>query len=86
VNEPVFIGLDLAWSDRNRTGGAVICGRRAVAATGLLTDDAAIEAFIASHLPAGAPAVIGVDAPLCVPNPRGRRARRSRSVAGVGQI
>jgi predicted RNase H-like nuclease len=70
---PVFIGLDLAWSDRNRTGGAVICDGVLVAATGLLTDDDAIEAFIASHLPEGAPAVIGVDAPLRVPNPRGRR-------------
>ena len=70
---PVFIGLDLAWSDRNRTGGAVICDGVLVAATGLLTDDDAIEAFIASHLPEGAPAVIGVDAPLCVPNSSGRR-------------
>lgn len=70
---PVFIGLDLAWSDRNRTGGAVICDGVLVTANGLLTDDDAIEAFIASHLSEGAPAVIGVDAPLRVPNPSGRR-------------
>lgn len=73
IPPPIFIGLDLAWSDRNRTGGAVICDGVLVAATGLLTDDASIEAFIAAHLPAGAPAVIGVDAPLRVPNLTGRR-------------
>lgn len=70
---PVFIGLDLAWSDRNRTGGAVICDGSLVTSTGLLTDDASIEAFIAEHLPGGAPVVIAVDAPLRVPNQSGRR-------------
>lgn len=70
---PVFIGLDLAWSDRNRSGGAVICNGVLEASTGLLTDDASIEAFIAEHLPDGAPAVIAVDAPLRVPNQHGRR-------------
>jgi len=73
MSSPVFIGLDLAWSERNRTGGAVICEGVLVAATGLLTDDASIEAFIAAHLPADAAAVIGVDAPLRVPNLGGRR-------------
>ncbi|MFO7630995.1 MAG: DUF429 domain-containing protein [Caldilinea sp.] len=73
MNSPVFIGLDLAWSTRNRTGGAVIRDGVLIAATGLLTDDASIEAFIAAHLPDGAPTVIGVDAPLRVPNQSGRR-------------
>lgn len=73
MSAPVFIGLDLAWSDRNRTGGAVICAGALVAATGLLTDDVAIEAFIAAHLPDSAPTVIAVDAPLRVPNSTGRR-------------
>ncbi|HAJ38541.1 MAG TPA: DUF429 domain-containing protein [Chloroflexi bacterium] len=73
MSSPVFIGLDLAWSERNRTGGAVISAGALVAATGLLTDDAAIEAFIADYLPPGAPAVIAVDAPLRVPNVTGRR-------------
>jgi predicted RNase H-like nuclease len=70
---PVFIGLDLAWSNRNRTGGAVIRNGVLVASTGLLSDDASIEAFIDGHLPEGAPAVIAVDAPLRVPNQTGRR-------------
>ena len=70
----VFIGLDLAWSRRNRTGGAVIRAGRLVAQTGLLTDDASILAFVESHLPDDAPAVVAINAPLTVPNETGRRA------------
>ncbi len=73
MSPPLFIGLDLAWSERNRTGAAVICDGTLVAATGVLTDDAAIEAYIATHLPNDADAIIGIDAPLCVPNQSGRR-------------
>ncbi len=70
---PIFIGLDLAWSTRNRTGGAVIREGALLAWTGTLTDDASIEAFIAEHVPAGAPLVVAIDAPLRVPNTSGRR-------------
>lgn len=70
---PVFIGLDLAWSSRNRTGGAVVRNGRLVAWTGALAGDDAIVAFVAQHLAADAPAVVAVDAPLCVPNQTGRR-------------
>lgn len=72
-DRPVFIGLDLAWSNRNRTGGAVIQDGRLVAATGVLDSDAAILRFVAAHLPANAAAVMAVDAPLCVPNASGKR-------------
>jgi predicted RNase H-like nuclease len=70
---PRFIGLDLAWSDRNPSGGAIIAGGNLVAWTGGLTDDDSILEFVRSHSPAGAPAVIGVDAPLRVTNLTGRR-------------
>ena len=70
---PVFIGLDLAWSTRNRTGGAVIRDGALQAWTGTLTDDASIETFIADHVPAGVPLVVAIDAPLRVPNSSGRR-------------
>ncbi|MFN8466801.1 MAG: DUF429 domain-containing protein [Caldilineaceae bacterium] len=73
ANRPVFIGLDLAWSSRNRTGGAVIQDGRMVAATGVLGSDAEILRFVADYLPANAAAVVAVDAPLCVPNAEGRR-------------
>ncbi len=73
MTSPFFIGLDLAWGERNRTGAAVIHAGALIAATGLLTDDASIEAYIAEHLPNDAPAVIGIDAPLRVPNQGGQR-------------
>ena len=74
MNEPVCIGLDLAWGERNRTGAAVLAGGRLTAWTGLLTDDASILDFVAAHLPAAGPAVVAIDAPLRVPNLTGRRA------------
>ena len=70
---PTFIGLDLAWSSRNRSGGAVIQAGQLVAATGLLRGDEEVLAFVADHLPAPGAAVVAVDAPLCVPNDTGRR-------------
>jgi predicted RNase H-like nuclease len=78
VTAPRYIGLDLAWSGRNRSGGAVLVleepGRvRLLAASGLLGSDAELLDFVAAHLPDGAPVVIGVDAPLWVPNETGRR-------------
>ncbi len=74
MGEPVCIGLDLAWGERNRTGGAVLVGGRLAAWTGVLTDNAAILDFVAAHLPDDRPAIVAVDAPLCVPNLTGRRA------------
>ena len=70
---PCFVGLDLAWSAANRTGGAVIQDGTLRAWSGVLTDDASIEAFIATHVPEDAPLVIAIDAPLRVPNEHGRR-------------
>jgi predicted RNase H-like nuclease len=70
---PAFVGLDLAWSSRNRTGGAVIQNGCLLASDGLLTDNESILAFVAAHVPKGAPAVVAVDAPLRVPNLTGRR-------------
>lgn len=70
---PVFVGLDLAWSRRNRTGGAVIQNGMLIDYTGLLGSDEEIVKFVAAHLPAQAPAVLAVDAPLWVPNATGRR-------------
>jgi predicted RNase H-like nuclease len=77
VDEAVtFIGIDLAWSPRNRSGAAVLRGF-ATGATlvdfAVLGTDAAIVAYIERHAGAG-PAIVAVDAPLCVPNETGRRA------------
>lgn len=69
----VFIGVDLAWSPRNRTGAAILQGHTLVASTGQLGSNEDILAFVAPYLQADTPAVIGVDAPLRVPNLTGSR-------------
>lgn len=69
----VFIGLDLAWSPRNRIGAAILQGDTLVAATGELGSNADILAFVAPYVQADTPAVIGIDAPLRVPNLTGSR-------------
>lgn len=69
----VFIGLDLAWSPRNRTGAAILQDHTLVAYTGQLGSNEDILAFVAPYLQDDAPAVIAVDAPLRVPNLTGRR-------------
>jgi predicted RNase H-like nuclease len=74
-NAVTFIGIDLAWSPRNLTGAAVLRGGMAGADLidhGLLGDDAAVSAYIVRHAGDG-PAIVGVDAPLWVPNETGRR-------------
>lgn len=69
------IGLDLAWSERNASGGAVISG----GSTGgvfehaaLLGDNTEIIAYVQEHAGDG-PCIVAVDAPLHVPNEEGRR-------------
>ncbi len=69
-----FIGIDLAWSHRNPSGGAVIRDGVLLASTGELGSDDEIVAFVKQWLPDGAPAVVAVDAPLRVPNLTGSRA------------
>ncbi len=70
-----FIGLDLAWSPRNPTGGAVIEGDEhggTFVDSALLSDDASLIAYVEQHASDG-PAIVAVDAPLHVPNETGRR-------------
>ena len=69
-----FVGVDLAWSPRNRSGGAVLsAGGDVLAASATLTDDQAILDFITQGIPDGTPGLIGIDAPLAVPNESGGR-------------
>jgi len=69
-----FIGIDLAWSPRNRSGAAVLSASgRLLEATGELGDDDEILDLVQRVLPAGAPGLIAVDAPLAVPNETGWR-------------
>jgi histidinol-phosphate phosphatase family protein len=69
-----FLGIDLAWSPRNQSGGAVLSqSGRLLEATSSLGDDDEVLDWVARALPSGAPGLIAVDAPLAVPNERGWR-------------
>ncbi len=77
--EPIFVGLDLAWSSRHNTAGAVA---RWDAATGrarltawreeLGSNDEIVE-WVRSVAPRPGPAFVAIDAPLVVPNVSGAR-------------
>ncbi len=69
----LFIGLDLAWSPRNPTGVAILRDNQLITYTGHLDSNEAILAFVHPYLAQGESAVIGVDAPLRVPNAIGSR-------------
>ena len=70
---PSFIGIDLAWSDKNRSGVAVIRKGRLVACSGGLGKMSEIVDFIGDHLSRRNGSVVAVDAPLRVPNETGIR-------------
>lgn len=72
--QDVFIGLDLAWSRRNPSGGAVILGNHLVDWRADLSDDASIVAYVGQWLTPDGAAVVAVDAPLRVSNQEGARA------------
>jgi predicted RNase H-like nuclease len=66
-----FLGIDLAWGDRNRTGLAAVDGTgRLVASTSVIDDDE-IAGFVSTH--GVGTLVAAIDAPLVVPNATGRR-------------
>lgn len=84
-----FLGIDLAWSDRARTGLAVLDeSGRLVASTSVVTDDDVVG-WVEDHTRAGGGVssggggtppggtfdgvVAAIDAPLVVPNATGRR-------------
>ncbi len=70
-----FVGIDLAWSDSNPTGLALIEGGResgSLVSTELVETDEEIVGWVEEKV-AGSEAVLAVDAPLTVPNETGRR-------------
>ncbi|MBP2456073.1 bifunctional ribonuclease/(p)ppGpp synthase [Mycolicibacterium lutetiense] len=66
-----FVGLDLAWGEKNQTGVAVIDASGRVLHVGVAQDDddigAAIEPYISGDC------LVAIDAPLIVKNPTGHR-------------
>ncbi|MGD9046694.1 MAG: HAD-IIIA family hydrolase [Anaerolineae bacterium] len=78
-----FVGIDLAWSPRNSSGGVVLSETgQVLAATASLGDDEAVLDFVTQGVPSGAPGLIAIDAPLVVPNETGGRPC-DRQVAAV---
>lgn len=71
--ETTFIGIDLAWGNRNPTAVVALRrGRLCAYQSGLMSLDA-IADFVGDHLSAQAGTIVAVDAPLRVPNLHGSR-------------
>ena len=66
-----YLGIDLAWGEKNPTGIAVLDDSCRLLHLSAVTTDAAIEATVAPY--ADGRVVAGIDAPLVVTNPTGSR-------------
>ena len=75
-----YIGIDLAWGQKNTTAVVVLVGPDDAArgawplafADALLSDDE-IVGFVAAYAPANEGVIVAIDAPTIVPNETGRR-------------
>jgi predicted RNase H-like nuclease len=65
------IGIDLAWGSKARTGVAVADAAGQLLLVDSVITDTDLDAILAPHL--AGPCVVGIDAPLIVTNPTGRR-------------
>jgi|SRR3989344_7397741 len=71
----LFIGIDLAWSENNKSGIAALDGDKKqvkLISTSLVLKDSEIIGFI-EKITKNNNALISIDAPLIVPNEEGRR-------------
>jgi predicted RNase H-like nuclease len=66
-----FVGLDLAWGEKNQTGVAVVDADGRLLHVGVAQDDESIAAAVAPFT--GDDCVVAIDAPLIVTNPTGHR-------------
>jgi predicted RNase H-like nuclease len=66
-----FVGLDLAWGEKNHTGVAVIDSDGRLLQIGIARDDASIEDTVAPYV--SDDCLVAIDAPLIVKNPTGHR-------------
>ena len=79
-----FIGIDLAWGHRARTGVAALDeGGRLLSVESLLTDDEILRWVAAQP---GVPVVVAVDAPLVVPNETGQRDCERQIASAYGRL
>ena len=66
-----FVGLDLAWGEKNSTGVAVVDSGGRLLHIGAVQDDASIEAAVGPYV--SDDCMVAIDAPLIVRNPTGAR-------------
>ncbi|OHV03441.1 DUF429 domain-containing protein [Mycobacterium talmoniae] len=66
-----FVGLDLAWGEKNRTGVAVVDADGRLLHVSSVQDDASIEDAVAPYV--SGDCLVAIDAPLIVTNPTGYR-------------
>jgi predicted RNase H-like nuclease len=66
-----FVGLDLAWGDKNQTGVAAIGGDGRLLHVGVAHDDESIATAVAPYVQDEC--LVAIDAPLIVNNPTGYR-------------
>jgi len=79
-----FLGIDLAWGQRARTGvAAVDDAGRLVSVDSVLTDDD-ILTWVAAQ--PGQPVVVAIDAPLVVPNATGQRECERQIASAYGRF
>ncbi|WP_151524035.1 DUF429 domain-containing protein [Serinicoccus kebangsaanensis] len=66
----MFVGIDLAWNDRARTGLAAVDADGRLVGSATFRSDEEIDAWLRAY---PGPEVVAVDAPLIVTNPTGQR-------------
>src|ERR1700753_813004 len=66
-----FVGLDLAWGEKNNTGIAVVDSDGRLLHVGAGHDDESIEAAVEPYV--SDDCLVAIDAPLIVRNPAGAR-------------
>ena len=66
-----FVGLDLAWGEKNNTGVAVVDSDGRLLYVGAAHDDESIEAAVEPYV--SNDCLVAIDAPLIVRNPTGSR-------------
>jgi predicted RNase H-like nuclease len=66
-----FVGIDLAWGEKNHTGVAAVDSDGRLLHVGAAQDDASIEAAVAPYVKDEC--LVAIDAPLIVNNPTGFR-------------
>jgi predicted RNase H-like nuclease len=78
--ETVFVGIDLAWGPRNRTGVVAAAGGSVVDSRTVVSDDQICD-WLDPYM--GCPVLVAVDAPLIVRNPAGSGRPCDRKISKV---